>query len=696
MTGSGTVADPYIVETLADLQAITDDPAAHYKLGADIDAADTANWHESKGFLPIGYKYCADVMDFPISVLSASGSWTGSPETTSSLFYKNVRFAEDIFKYIVSYIQAAATAEIVFGVTHPEDEVVPSPCDFWDATVEGYGVAIGGTAKYQAILRVNGTDYYGTERTVTSTTSLRRLYHYFETNPDTGLAWIRDDILGIGANPLEGIGIKVTSGTLKVVYIGWEPDYKTTPADDLDFSGTLDGDGHKISGLTICRPYQNVGLFLYVYEAEIRDVTLENVHIIGGDNAVGALAGRVVYGALTNCHSSGSVVAYDFPWRVGGLIGENMYCCMDKCSSSCDVNGNGADTGGFAGFIMDFSSRTAPLVIRCYATGQVDSLYLPETYQQAGGFVGNTQDAIIEKSFALGDVFSRGAPGTSGRLSVGGFGGDHEGDKPESRNCFARGSVSYENIDTPGQGEWIGGFIGRAGWTATVIIENCYATGLVSGISKHGFCGGSEYGTAQILDCFWDTETSGCANSHGGTGKTTAQMKTQPTFTNWDFDTIWAIFATYNDGYPLLILALPVLGILPAVASSTNGGTIRAQVIDAGIGTIEYRFRWRKGIGAYSYSDWANSKTTGDILSQVLTGLAIESKYEYAAQGRNLSEGEWSNSGYFLTLSNRKTQDVEDEISLKLVRNIEMAAQGRLYTDAEGNAVYKSRYGRNT
>jgi len=45
--------------------------------------------------------------------------------------------------------------------------------------------------------------------------------------------------------------------------------------------------------------------------------------------------------------------------------------------------------------------------------------------------------------------------------------------------------------------------------------------------------------------------------------------------------------------------------------------------------------------------------------------------------------------------SPRRTVDVEDITPLEAIRNIEMAARGRFYTDEEGKAVYKSRYGRN-
>ncbi|QJD83171.1 S-layer homology domain-containing protein [Cohnella herbarum] len=54
MTGSGEVADPYVIMTLDHLNEVRNDLSAHYKLGADIDAAETANWNDGEGFIPIG------------------------------------------------------------------------------------------------------------------------------------------------------------------------------------------------------------------------------------------------------------------------------------------------------------------------------------------------------------------------------------------------------------------------------------------------------------------------------------------------------------------------------------------------------------------------------------------------------------------------------------------------------------------
>ena len=55
-----------------------------------------------------------------------------------------------------------------------------------------------------------------------------------------------------------------------------------------------------------------------------------------------------------------------------------------------------------------------------------------------------------------------------------------------------------------------------------------------------------------IINCFWDTQTSGIISSEGGTGKTTLEMQTQSTFAGWDFSTpVWVMLRELED-YPRL------------------------------------------------------------------------------------------------------------------------------------------------
>ncbi|WP_256762422.1 carboxypeptidase regulatory-like domain-containing protein [Cohnella sp. WQ 127256] len=66
--------------------------------------------------------------------------------------------------------------------------------------------------------------------------------------------------------------------------------------------------------------------------------------------------------------------------------------------------------------------------------------------------------------------------------------------------------------------------------------------------------------SGSVLASFWDSTIGGNLNNgFGGTPKTTAEMKTQTTYTsdidpnkNWDFNTVWGIDANINNSYPYL------------------------------------------------------------------------------------------------------------------------------------------------
>lgn len=90
-----------------------------------------------------------------------------------------------------------------------------------------------------------------------------------------------------------------------------------------------------------------------------------------------------------------------------------------------------------------------------------------------------------------------------------------------------------------------GGLVGN-GTGVNSFITNCYSTGKVRGTTTLGGLVG--YATPTVTNSYWDIETSGQTISAGGIGKTTSEMKTQSTYTNWDFATTWAI----NNDYPYL------------------------------------------------------------------------------------------------------------------------------------------------
>ncbi len=151
--------------------------------------------------------------------------------------------------------------------------------------------------------------------------------------------------------------------------------------------------------------------------------------------------------------------------------------------------------------------------------------------------MGFASDGHVTYSYSTGTV-------TFAEIFAGGFVG-----------YASRGTISDCNslTDVCCSGSRSGGFVGQ---NYAVLFSRCYSAGHVENAESlfGGFCG-YDYNNTITTSCFWDTQTSGQNNSNGGTDKSNTQMKTQGTFTEWDFTTgtgIWEIETGSALSYPYL------------------------------------------------------------------------------------------------------------------------------------------------
>jgi len=273
----------------------------------------------------------------------------------------------------------------------------------------------------------------------------------------------------------------------------------------LPFSGVFDGNDRKIWNFTWnSNGISYIGLFGYLgIGGQVKNLGMENVDVtVTNGWYVGGLIGYNE-GTITNCHATGSVSGVAF---TGGLVGYHV-------------------GGG---------------IINCYSTGSVGG----EVGDVKGGLVGYAKNSEIINSYSTCSV-------STGGKCVGGLVGLNSGGT--ITNSYSSGTVSSTNFA-------VGGLLGINQENGTV--SSCYSTGRVlGGIGKTGPIAGGLVGTmlyGMITASFWDIETSGLNKSAGGTGKTTAEMKTMSTFINagWDFVNIWDICEGTN--YPRLRWQIPL------------------------------------------------------------------------------------------------------------------------------------------
>lgn len=329
------------------------------------------------------------------------------------------------------------------------------------------------------------------------------------------------------------------------------------------FGGHLEGNEHTIDGITINSiATQYTGIFRFMAPgSDLANLTFSNVDITSNASTTGGVVGYL-RGTILNVHIDGEVTGAS---TVGGISGLSASQCI--CNSSSNVTVTGTDyvgglvgnTGSLGGAIMNsfatgdvngnqnvggvvgYLPPSTPVTINgAYATGDVTCTGI------CGGFVGFNGASLITNSWASGNVVSTGdyVGGFVGQTIMGGF----------YTYSFARGNVTGPSI--------IGSFGGQMGYNNST---NIYGTGLVTATGDTPVVGGlfaQRYhvnGSAQ--NSFYDAQYTGIGQTgdsdvSGATGKTTGEMKSQPTYTlaGWDFSTRWVIDGAKNNGYPILIL----------------------------------------------------------------------------------------------------------------------------------------------
>ena len=281
------------------------------------------------------------------------------------------------------------------------------------------------------------------------------------------------------------LGINITlTADIDLSGIDWTPigiDY------NHQYTGTFNGGGHTITGLTVTGSDQYVGLFGHIGSGgKVMNVTLKDVKIAttNSDGYAGGVAGDSFGGNIENCSVSGSVSGTTF---AGGVVGSQWGGSITGCNSSATVKGV-IFAGGIAGETNSGASLTG-----CYATDDVTVENDGTNNSHAGGVVGYNGGGTLTACYATGSVTGSG----SGTIYVGGVTG--------SNNLGTLTACYHAKRNISGPDGTTGGVVGR------------------------NFKGLMPYGGI-ITACYWgdNGQTQGIGEDQVGTGGTT-----QVTDGNW-------------------------------------------------------------------------------------------------------------------------------------------------------------------
>ena len=229
------------------------------------------------------------------------------------------------------------------------------------------------------------------------------------------------------------------------------------PPSPSPFTGSLDGEGYVISGLTVdvmgTTGHQYGGLFGYTASAKISNLGLTDVNIAvtstGNNSYGGGLVGYSQSGTISNSYAVGTV------------------------SSASTSTGSNSYGGGLVGVNEGTISNS-------YAAGTVTSA--SASFSRAGGLAG-VNEGTISSSYAAGSVFSSASSGSS---IGGGLVGLNNNSRGIVSNSFATGDVDCimgETCSSPIFG-------GLVGYLAEGTISDSYWDKSMEGTGQDDACGG--------------------------------------------------------------------------------------------------------------------------------------------------------------------------------------------------------------
>lgn len=238
-------------------------------------------------------------------------------------------------------------------------------------------------------------------------------------------------------------------------------------------------------------------------------------------------------GTISNTSADYTITAGEAEYAyIGGICGygnttiENTYA-----NGSITSLAYSQYAGGIAGMGNSIQISNSKAEVTASFFNTIYSLYF-------GGIVGfSDSGSSIYQTGAIVNFIGEKASYETPNLYCGGLGGYCNG---TINNCFAKGDIATD-IGTL----YIGGLVGSS--HSDLNINNSYAA--VSGV-KYGIV----YPCGTVTNSFYDAAVSGCDDTGYGNATSALGMKLEAVYknANWNFDSIWEISSSVNDGYPYL------------------------------------------------------------------------------------------------------------------------------------------------
>ncbi|WP_080834321.1 Ig-like domain-containing protein [Cohnella massiliensis] len=293
------------------------------------------------------------------------------------------------------------------------------------------------------------------------------------------------------------------------------------------FSGTFDGRGHVVSGIRVVDDALEYAGFFGQSSGTIRNLGVE-VEIEGGVHA-GGLAGYLSGGSVERSYSTG------------------------KVSGKANAIPDSTSAGGLAGIANHAT------IANSFSGAYVEVAASKNMY--AGGLVGSSGNGEIRNSYAMGMVSNQTASGLYYLQAAG----------------LAAFSIHSNIVNT-----YAAGHVDDSNADGTLF---ALFNGLIVKIA----------GSSSVSGSYFDRLTTGQTvgigasdgpDQSGAVGKSTAEMRDPSTYVGWNFEEVWALHPSINDGYPYLRPVILTTGLADGVKSELY--SLRLEAFDGAGGGIDW------------------------------------------------------------------------------------------------------------
>ena len=289
------------------------------------------------------------------------------------------------------------------------------------------------------------------------------------------------------------------------------------------FKGNFDGNNKSIYNLFINRDdNEDTGLFGNIKNSEIKNLSIVNCNIIGGDYTGGLIGYSKSNSSIINCSVTGNIEGSS---GTGGLIGATRSNTSTiNCYTIASVSGQYYYTGGLIGISQSSSS-----VSNSYSSGTVYSYN-----KYTGGLIGGNYNSKVKNSYSTSDVIST-------DKHTGGLVGENYNSSIQF--CYATGNIKGNDI--------VGGLVG-GNYNYSKIKNSIAYNSSITADSVIGKV--TAINTAHLDDNYakesMNINVSSSSNyeEEGDNGESISSMNNSNSeyMEDWNFDTVWEIMPNSN------------------------------------------------------------------------------------------------------------------------------------------------------